>query len=79
MIDDRIGIRCIPGDRTPYVHLSMTDYDAIRTRTIALEASLRSAVNRLRNQGGDISEITYEANMLVAREAEAILYDGKTR
>ena len=42
-----------------------------------LEAALKAAINRLYNQGGDISQITHEINMDVAKAGEAVLEDGK--
>lgn len=42
-------------------------------RCEAMEKALRQAVNRLHNQGGEISEITHEANLETSRQAEAAL------
>lgn len=39
----------------------------------ALKVALEHAMSRLRNQGGDISEITHEANMITYRECESAL------
>jgi hypothetical protein len=42
-------------------------------RCRAVELALRGCINRLYNQGGDISAFTHEANMLTAKAAEAAL------
>lgn len=39
----------------------------------AIELALKQCINRLRNQGGDISEITHSINMEVVKEGEAAL------
>lgn len=44
-----------------------------KTREEEIEAILKMAVNRLHNQGGNISAITHQQNMEVAERAEAAL------
>lgn len=63
------------GERCSYVGLQVSADEARRiVATVDLLSTvLSSVVNRLHNQGGDISPTTHEVNMIVARQAEALL------
>ena len=44
-----------------------------RTPYVKAVLCLRECCNRLRNQGGDISEITHQINMAVCKDAQTVL------